>query len=147
VKNQNTGLSEREEFFMIGEKIYEYDLDITGVADFGVSLQAIAAGEVTDYLRLRADGRLNLDIRATIETGDGHRIALSAGGVGVPRAGEPITDLFERMSHHGSCGLRVGQRATDLGRGDRELCYWQDSRRGISAMKGTRTGSPRLAAR
>jgi hypothetical protein len=32
---------------MIGEKIYEYDLDITGVADFGVSLQAIAAGEVT----------------------------------------------------------------------------------------------------
>jgi Protein of unknown function (DUF3237) len=122
VKNQNTGLSEREEFFMIGEKIYEYDLDITGVADFGVSLQAIAAGEVTvppqgarfdiafdgrgkgrisgrvrDYLRLRADGRLNLDIRATIETGDGHRIALSAGGVGVPRAGEPITDLFENV--------------------------------------------------
>jgi hypothetical protein len=47
VKNQNTGLSEREEFFMIGENIYEYDLDITGVADFGVSLQAIAAGEVT----------------------------------------------------------------------------------------------------
>ena len=67
---------------MIGEKIYEYDLDITGVADFGESLQAIAAGEVTvppqgarfdiafdgrgkgrisgrvrgvDYLRLRAD--------------------------------------------------------------------------------------------
>ena len=32
---------------MIGEKIYEYDLDIAGVADFGVSLQAIAAGEVT----------------------------------------------------------------------------------------------------
>jgi len=35
------------------------------------------------------DGRL----RATIETDDGQRIALSADGVGVPHAGEPIADL------------------------------------------------------
>jgi hypothetical protein len=92
-------------FSMRGEKIYEYDLDVTGLTDYGVSLEAILtgkekvppqglridvafegraqgrlAGQVrgVDYLRLRADGRVDLDIRATIETGDGRRIALSA---------------------------------------------------------------------
>lgn len=92
---------------MRGEKIYEYDLDVKGVTDYGVSLQAIlsrkekippqglrfdvalegqASGRVAgrvrgfDYIRARADGRMDLDIRATIETEDGHRIALSADG-------------------------------------------------------------------
>ena len=109
---------------MRGEKIYEYDLDVAAVTDYGVSLQAIltgkekvppqgaridvafegrAKGRLTgrvrgvDYLRMRADGRVDLDIRATIETDDGHRIALSASGVGVPRAAEPIADLFENI--------------------------------------------------
>ena len=109
---------------MIGEKIYEYDLDVTGMADYGVTLQAILSGQArvppqgaridvsfagrasgrlsgrvtgVDYLRLRADGRVDLDIRAVVETEDGHRIALSAGGVGVPRASEPIADLRENI--------------------------------------------------
>jgi hypothetical protein len=109
---------------MTGEKIYEYDLDFTGVTDYGVSLEAILAGKEkvppqgarfdvafegrasgrlsgrvrgVDYLRMRADGRIDLDIRATIETNDGHRIALSAGGVGVPHPGEPIAELFENV--------------------------------------------------
>ena len=46
---------------------------------------------------MRADGRIDLDIRATIETHDGHRIGLSADGVAAPRAGEPIADLFENV--------------------------------------------------
>jgi hypothetical protein len=110
---------------MKGEKIYEYDLDVTGVTDYGVTLQSIISGQskippqgaridvafaghatgrltgrVTgvDYLRIRADGRIDLDIRATIETKDGHRIALSADGVGMPRAAEPIADLYENVS-------------------------------------------------
>ena len=110
---------------MRGEKIYEYDLDVTGLTDYGVSLEAILtgkekvppqgaridvafagraqgrlAGQVrgVDYLQIRADGRIDLDIRATIETGDGHRIALSADGVGAPRAAEPIADLCENVS-------------------------------------------------
>ena|SRR5438128_390136 len=110
---------------MRGEKIYEYDLDVTGLTDYGVSLEAILTGKGkvppqgaridvafegrakgrlaghvrgVDYLRLRADGRIDLDIRATIETGDGRRIALSADGVGVPRAAEPIADLCENVS-------------------------------------------------
>ena len=110
---------------MRGEKIYEYDLDVTGMTDFGVSMEAILTGKAkvppqgarvdvafegraqgrlaghvrgVDYLRLRADGRVDLDIRATIETDDGHRIALCADGVGVPRATEPIGDLCENVS-------------------------------------------------
>jgi Protein of unknown function (DUF3237) len=109
---------------MRGEKIYEYDLDVTGVTDYGVSLDAILSGTVpvppqgvrvdiafegrasgrlagrvrgVDYARLRADGRVDLDIRAVIETGDGRRIALSADGVGVPRAAEPVADLCENV--------------------------------------------------
>jgi hypothetical protein len=109
---------------MRGEKIYEYDLDFTGVTDYGVSMEAIlsakekvppqgarfdvafegrAKGRLSgrvrgvDYLRMRADGRIDLDIRATIETEDGHRIALSADGVGLPRVTEPIADLCENV--------------------------------------------------
>ena len=110
---------------MKGEKIYEYDLDVTGVMDYGVALQAILSGQARvppqgaridvafegratgrltgrvrgiDYLRIRADGRIDLDIRAIVETEDGYRIALSADGVGVPRAAEPIADLRENIS-------------------------------------------------
>ena len=109
---------------MKGEKIYEYDLDVTGMTDCGISLQAVLSGQATvppqgvridvafegvaigrlagrvrgvDYLRLRADGRVDLDIRAIVETADGRRIALSADGVGVPRATEPVADLSENV--------------------------------------------------
>ncbi len=110
---------------MTGEKIYEYDLDVTGMTDYGMSLDAILSGEAkippqgvridvafegratgrlagrvrgVDHLRIRADGRIDLDIRAIVETKDGHRIALSADGVGVPRAAEPIADLRENVN-------------------------------------------------
>jgi hypothetical protein len=109
---------------MSGEKIYEYDLDVRGASDYGVSLADILAGKVkvppqgarvdvafegrakgrlsgrvrgVDYLLIRADGRVDLDIRASIETDDGCRIALSADGVGTPRAGEPVADLCENV--------------------------------------------------
>jgi len=109
---------------MRGEKIYEYDLDVTGLTDSGVTLQGILSGQEkvppqgvridiafegratgrlagrvrgVDYVRVRADGRIDLDIRAVIETENGSRIALSADGVAVPRAGEPIADLCENV--------------------------------------------------
>ena len=117
---------------MRGEKIYEYDLDVTGVTDYGVSLDAILSGKErvppqglridiafegrasgrlagrvrgVDYARMRADGRVDLDIRAIIETADGRRIALSADGVAVLRAAEPIADLSENV--------RLGTAAED----------------------------------
>jgi hypothetical protein len=37
--------AQRRKISMRGEKIYEYDLDITGVTDHGVSLQSIMSGE------------------------------------------------------------------------------------------------------
>lgn len=110
---------------MRGEKIYEYDLDVTGVTDSGVSLEAILSGQAkvppqgvridvafegyakgrltgrvrgVDYARVRADGRIDLDVRAVIETENGRRIALSADGVAVPRAGQPVADLMENVS-------------------------------------------------
>src|SRR3990172_761723 len=109
---------------MRGEKIYEYDLDVTGMTDYGVSLDAILSGKEKippqgvridvafeghargrlagrvrgiDYSRMRADGRIDLDIRAIVETADGHRIALSDDGGATPRAAEPIADLFENV--------------------------------------------------
>lgn len=109
---------------MNGEKIYEYDLDFTGVIDYGITMEAILSGKEkvppqgarvdvwfegrasgrlsgrvkgVDYLCIRADGRIDLNIHATIETDDGCRIALSAGGVGVPRSGEPVADLCENV--------------------------------------------------
>jgi hypothetical protein len=116
---------EKGEFSMKGEKIYEYDLDVTGVTDSGISLQDILSGQErvppqgvridiafegratgrlagrvrgVDYARVRPDGRIDLDIRAVIETEDGCRIALSADGVAVPRAAEPVADLCENVS-------------------------------------------------
>jgi hypothetical protein len=109
---------------MKGEKIYEYDLDVTGMTDHGIGLDAVLSGTTpippqgvridvafdgmatgrlagrvrgVDYTRMRADGRIDLDIRATVETADGHRIALAADGVAVPRAAEPIADLCENV--------------------------------------------------
>jgi hypothetical protein len=110
---------------MNGEKIYAYDVNVTGVTDHGIALDAILSGQApvppqgarvdvafdgeatgrlsgrvrgVDYARVRADGRVDLDIRATIETADGCRIALSADGVAVPRPGSPVADLFENVS-------------------------------------------------
>ncbi len=110
---------------MRGQKIYTYDVEVTGMTDFGVGLQAILSGEQkippqglridvafeghavgrlagrvrgVDYARMRADGRIDLDIRAVIETESGARIALAADGVGVPRAEEPVADLWENVT-------------------------------------------------
>lgn len=109
---------------MKGEKIYEYDLTVTGVTDYGIALQAIVSGETrippqgvridvafeghatgrlagrvsgVDYLGIRADGCMNLDIHAVVQTDDGQRIALAADGVATPRGAEPIADLHENV--------------------------------------------------
>ena len=106
---------------MRGEKIYECDFNITGVIDYGVTLDALLNGKEkvpvqgarvdvafegdikgritgkvrngVEYLQLRADGRTDLDGRATVETEDGHRIAMRIEGVATLRANEPLLDL------------------------------------------------------
>src|ERR1700745_2234279 len=109
---------------MSSEKIFEYDLDITAVTDYGANLETLFTGrenvplqgaqfDVTlsgsikgrvagtmrgiDYLRGRADDRGERDLGGTIDTNDGNRIAFSADGVGPPRDGEPIVDLAVKI--------------------------------------------------
>ena len=110
---------------MNGEKIYEYDVTLTGMTDFGITMESILSGETPvppqgarinvsfegggtgrlagkvsgfDYLSIRADGRMNLNIQGVIETTDGHRIALAASGVSTPRSAEPIADIWENVT-------------------------------------------------
>lgn len=111
---------------MIAEQIpalvplYEYELELTGVTDFGVRLEDVLAGnapippsglrvdiafvgqmrgrlsgriEGVDYLLVRPDGRMQLDIHATVLTPDGSRIAIEAGGVGLPEPGTTASKL------------------------------------------------------
>ena len=79
---------------MRGEKIYEVECDITGMTDYGATMDAILSGKEkvpqqgtrfdvafegrakgrltgkvrgVDYLLMRADGRVDLDVRGTIE--------------------------------------------------------------------------------
>lgn len=112
---------------MRGEKIYEYDLVVTGATDYGITLDAILSGQVqippqgvrvdvafegravgriagqvrgVDYVRMRADGRIDLNVHIAIETDGGERIALSADGVAMPRASEPVADLLENITLH-----------------------------------------------
>lgn len=107
-----------------GEKVYEQELDLNGVTDYGLSMGAVLAGREAvplqgarfdlavdgrskgrlagrahgvDYLRVRADGRMELDLHLTIETDDGQRIALSGDGQAAPRNGKPILDIFANI--------------------------------------------------
>jgi len=106
------------------EKIFEYDLNITGVTDYGADMESLFTGRETvppqgaqfdvmltglvkgrlngtmrgtDYLRMRPDGRRGLELRGTIETDDGNRIAFAAEGVGSVRDGDPIVDLAVKI--------------------------------------------------
>jgi len=106
------------------EKIFEYDLDITGVTDYGADMGALFTGQNSvplqgaqfditlagpvkgrltgamqgvDYMLVRPDGRRELELRGSIETEDGSRIAFSAVGVGSPRDGKPIADLAVKI--------------------------------------------------
>lgn len=100
--------------------LYQANLTITGVTDFGVPLQQALAGDIppqgaridvafegpvrgllegtlkgVDYLRFRADGRAELDLHGVITLTDGRRLAWSAEGLALPRAGAPIVDITE----------------------------------------------------
>jgi hypothetical protein len=115
---------------MRGEEIYDMELDITEVTDFGFSLDDLLAGKAIplqgarfdlavngrsngrvagrahgfDFLRVRADGRMELDLHSVIETDDGQRIALSGDGQAAMRKDEPILDIF------GSIGLSTAAK-------------------------------------
>jgi hypothetical protein len=109
----------------VGDLLYDYTVNLTGVTDYGVTLESLMAGAAPppegarfdvrfegsssgpklkgtasgiDYIRVRADGRFELHIHAEMTTEDGHRIALFADGVGLPQPGSPIVQLRENAT-------------------------------------------------
>jgi hypothetical protein len=110
----------------VGELLYEYTVKLTGVTEYGVSLESVMAGKIApppegarfdvafegaskgpklrgkvsgvDYLRIRADGRFQLHIHAEMTTDDGQKIALHADGVALPRKDSSIADLRENVT-------------------------------------------------
>ena len=109
----------------MGEPLYEYSPNITGITEYGVNLGELMSGKMApppegvrfdvafegpiigpklngkvkgvDYIWMRADGRVELDIHAEISTNDGQKIALKADGVGLPRKNSSISDLRENV--------------------------------------------------
>ncbi len=110
----------------LGEPVYEYTLKITGIVEYGVSLEELGAQKIpvppegarfdvifageakgsklsgkvsgVDYLHVRADGRFQLDVHAEITTEDGQKISLKADGVAISREGSSISDLRENVT-------------------------------------------------
>ncbi len=94
---------------MFGEKLFDYDMNVTKAEDTGISLQQILSGTPIpkegaridvyfegiisgrvnghisgiDYIDIRADGRMSLNIFARVETSDGAHIAVKATGVAI----------------------------------------------------------------
>jgi hypothetical protein len=93
--------------------LFEIAYNVTGVEEFGSSFEALMTGKLeilkegfranvgvqgpvsgpeftgtakgVDYLYVRADGRMQLDVKATITTDDGKNISFAADGVGIPQ--------------------------------------------------------------
>lgn len=110
----------------VGDRLYEVTVRVTNVTEFGVSLDALLAGEVSpppegarfdlafegassgprlkgevagvDYLHVRADGRFQLHVHAALTTEDGANVSIFADGVALPREGSPIADLRENVT-------------------------------------------------
>lgn len=110
----------------VGELLYEYTLNITGLTEYGVSFEELISGKVppppegarfdvafegtvtgeklrgkvrgVDYLWMRADGRAELDIHAEITADDGQKISLKANGVSLQRKDSIIFDLKENVT-------------------------------------------------
>jgi hypothetical protein len=117
-ENANTNHGE------LGELLYEYTARLTGFTEYGASMQQVLegrldlppgglrvdidfAGEVKgplsghisgrDYVNIRADGRMELDIKATLTTPEGKKIAVAAGGVGIPEPESNMSLLRENV--------------------------------------------------
>jgi hypothetical protein len=110
----------------VGELLYEYTLKITGLTEYGTGLAELLSGKLAmppegarfdvyfagqatgdklkgtvrgvDYLRVRPDGRMELDIHAEISTEDGAKISLKADGICNPRKDSSISDLKENIT-------------------------------------------------
>lgn len=105
------------------ELVYSYTLKVTGAIDFGCGLDSVMKGDKlpdegvrvdisfegqvdgrvkgtlggTDYLYIRPDRRMELNIHAILKTEKGANAALHATGVALPKEG-PVLFLKENAS-------------------------------------------------
>ena len=98
--------------------LFEIKYDIVNVEEFGSSFEALLQGKLeipkegfranvhvkgvvsgpeiegtatgADYLYVRADGRMELDVKVTITTVDGKNILFAADGVAIPQQDGPL---------------------------------------------------------
>ncbi len=110
----------------VGKFIFEQKANITDVTEFGFSLAETLSGSIplpaagarfdvtfgasisgprlngtvtgTNYLHMRADGRLALHIHARITTDDGENISYFADGVATSQEGTPLRQLRENIT-------------------------------------------------
>ena len=137
---------------MTGEKIYEYDLDVTGVTDYGVTLQGILSGQskvppqgarIDVVFAGHATGRLAGRV-VWIAFGYAARVGSISifaqplkrrtvtGSHCLPTAWARRSQLnrsptFERKPHHRRGNLRLGEHSTNLGSWNREFRHRQNS--------------------
>ncbi|MBN1967701.1 MAG: DUF3237 family protein [Anaerolineae bacterium] len=113
----------------IGEHLYDVEVQITKVVEFGVSLADLLAGKVapppegarlnvhfegewtgkvsgkvtgTDFITVRADGTFQVHIHGELTAPNGDTLAFFNDGIAIPDAGG-IAHLREHVVHHSSC--------------------------------------------
>ena len=114
-----------DETIQVGEKLYEVAVQFTDVTEFGVSLEALLAGETppppegaridvyfegtisgeringavkgVDYLCFRADGRAELHIHGTITTPDGANVSFFGDGLVIDDGSDGPLQLRESV--------------------------------------------------
>jgi len=110
----------------IGELVYEVKASLTSITEHGVSFEKLASGGMlpppegarvdvafegefagprlkgrlsgVDYLHMRADGRIDLHIHASITADDGERVAFFADGVATPSDTPGVFNLRENAT-------------------------------------------------
>ena len=105
-------------------KLYSCHYKVTNVVDYGIDFGKFTGGEIpppacgarfdiwvegkcegklqgtakgADYLYVRGDGRMELNVRVEVITDDGARISFEATGVGKPIEGEPKVAIVENV--------------------------------------------------
>jgi|tagenome__1003787_1003787.scaffolds.fasta_scaffold20275457_2 hypothetical protein len=109
-----------------GEPVYEYEIQVVQTVEYGMSADSVLSGrdapppegarfdlylegsvggprvrgtvKGVDYIRVRADGRMELHIHAEITTEQGAKVALEAGGIAIGRPGSAVFDLREHVA-------------------------------------------------
>lgn len=141
--------------------LYDAQLHIDEIVDFGYPLAALASGapvppggvrfDVTfsgavtgprvtgsvtgvDYLSVRADGRLDLHLHARVRTEDGASLAFAGSGLAIPRRDPGPLPVFEQVSLHSSDSRYLWVNGLPIwGRGTIDLARAELQVRGFTA--------------